>query len=314
MTILIAGSTGFVGTHLRHRLKGRALRLGTRDPERARSLHPQASWVLLDVERPSTLPAAMEGVDAVVYLVHQMRGEGPYGARELQAAADIADAAADAGVRRIVYLGGPRPLGPPSPHLKSRLATGERLRAGRVSTIELRASMIVGPGSESWLIVRDLAMRLPVMVLPSWLSSRSQPQHISDAVEAIAAAIDLEHPGSAAYDLPGPETLTARQIIERVAAARGFRHLMVPVPVLTPKLSSHWIRMVTRADFDIAKELVDGLKHDLVSPDDGFWRFVPNYRRTPFDEAVRLTLDAEGEVGGWQGRWERVVRKLAPSR
>ena len=145
-------------------------------------------------------------------------------------------------------------------------------RSTAVSAIELRASMIVGHGSLSWLIVRDLAARLPVMVLPRWLKSRTEPVAISDIVSALVGALDLEVAGSACFDVPGPDVLSGRDILLRTAAALGLASpLIVEVPFLSPRLSSHWVRLVTRADWSVAREIVIGLKTDLLASDASYW-------------------------------------------
>lgn len=314
--VVVAGASGFVGQHLVDRLTraGRVVRCGTRDAAAARTRDPARSWVTLDVDRPETLPEALQGADALVYLVHQMRGaHGPdLVARERASAEAVRLACVAAGVRRIVYLGGPAPAGAPSEHLAARLVTGEALRAGGVSCIELRAAMIIGVGSESWTMTRDLALRLPVMLLPKWLATRSQPVGIDDVVDALVAAIDDPLTGSGAFDLPGPEVLTAREVLERIAAQRGIRPVMVPVPVLTPSLSAHWLRFVTRADYGVARQLVDGLGSDLVSVGPGYWARMPGRAPTPFTEVVRRAFAAEaGTVPRRDLRWEAWVQRWA---
>jgi uncharacterized protein YbjT (DUF2867 family) len=294
--VVICGARGFVGSQLVRHLLGQDVdvRAGTRSPERARQSDPNVHWVELEVERPETLDRAFAGAESVVYLVHQMRSESSdLEALEVRSARHVAEAAARAGVSRIVYLGGPSPEGPASKHLRARLATGDTFRAGTVPTVELRAGMIIGAHSESWLIVRDLALRLPVMILPSWLSSRSQPIGIDDVVAALSYSLQMPEEQVGCYDLPGPETLTARRILERVSAHAGIRPVMIPVPVLSPSLSSHWIRLVTRADITVARKLIDGLIDDLVASGQGFWSIAPDLQRTPLDEAIRRALSEE---------------------
>lgn len=291
MNILLTGATGFVGAELAPRLvaKGWHVRLATRRPRRVRN---GQDWVLLDVDQRETLAPALEGCQAAVYLVHHV-AEVDYEARERAAAAAFGRAARQAHVERIVYLGGVEPLGPPSRHLRSRLETGAILRASGVPTFELRAAMIVGPGSASFRIVRDLACRLPAMVLPAWLSSSLQPIDVSDVTRAIVVALELplEHAGP--WDLPGPETMTAKDILMRIARIRNMRPLVIDVPMLTPRLSSAWLRLVTGADYKVARELVDGLSSSLVARGRSFWDIAPRHALVPFDEAVRHALAAE---------------------
>lgn len=311
---VICGARGFVGSHLTQALveRGHTVRAGSRHPERVDDTRPEVTWVELDVERPETLGPAFEGADAVVYLVHQMSDGGAgLEAREAASALAVREAAEAAGVRRLVYLGGPAPTGPISKHLAARLRTGQILRGGSLSAIELRAGMIIGAGSESWWIVRDLALRLPVMVLPRWLRNRSEPIAIDDVVRALIRAIEQEHEGSAWYDLPGPEQLTARQILERVAGVLHLRPWMFPVPVLTPRLSSHWLRLVTRADYVVSRQLVDGLNADLVATGTTFWALHPDLERTPFDTGVERAFAAETPIGGLRARLERLRLRRA---
>jgi uncharacterized protein YbjT (DUF2867 family) len=173
--------------------------------------------------------------------------------------------------------------------------------------------MVIGAGSESWLIVRDLALRLPLMVLPRWLHHRSQPLGLADVLTALQAALTLEEAASAVYDLPGPETVSGREILVRIAARAGIRPVMIPVPVLTPSLSSHWIRLVTRADYTVARQLVDGLTCDLVATGVSFWDRCPELPRTSLDEAIRAALAAEpeGAMSAAGRSLERLVRVVS---
>ena len=315
--VLVTGATGFVGSHLHPVLVSRGYDVigGTRDVRKARQAHPDRNFVHLDLHDPASVQSALEGCDYAFYLVHGMNsgGQADYARAELDAALGFREAAAAAGLRRIVYLGGMRPSGPPSRHLQSRLDTGQCLRDGAVPTVELQASMIIGRGSESFRMVRDLAARLPGMLLPRWLHSRTQPIGIADVVTALVHALAMDLRGSEALALPGPETLQARTIIARIARLLGRRPVLVDVPVLTPWLSSWWIRLVTRSDPRVASELVEGLRHDIVSPDDGFWARLPRYRRQSFDEAARLALAGEAEeISGIGAVVESAAEWLTP--
>jgi uncharacterized protein YbjT (DUF2867 family) len=213
--------------------------------------------------------------------------------REVRVATTFARAAAQAGLSRLVYLGGVAPAGPPSEHLRARLGTGEALRAGAVPCLELRAGMIVGTGSASWTIVRDLAARLPAMVLPAWLMHRSEPVALDDVVAALVAATRLPLPRSAVWDLPGPEALSGNEILRRVAAVMGRRPLLLRIPFVSPGLSSHWIRLVTRADHRLAAELVQGLTSDLLATHPGFWTAAGLPAPVALEEAARRALADE---------------------
>jgi uncharacterized protein YbjT (DUF2867 family) len=268
------------------------------------------AWRTCDLLRPETLPAALQGIKVAYYLVHSMGGgNDDFRQLERRAAEAFVAAAAAAQVERIVYLGGPAPRGRPSEHLRSRLEVGEILRGGPVSTVELRASMVIGAGGASWQIVRDLAVRLPVMVLPKWLKSRTRPVALDDVVAALAAAADLPLAGSAWFDVPGPEVVSGRQILERIAALRGRRILTLEVPLLTPRLSALWLKLVARTDFALARELVVGLRDDLLPEDDRFWTLIGHTPLLSFDEAARRALAGEPRPTGVR---RRVVRREEP--
>ena len=311
--LLLTGATGFVGRAVRPALAraGWRVRCLTRDAERARARTPGLDWVEGDVGDPNSCARALDGCSAALYLVHGI-GEGAgYHERERAAASTFVAAAARAGVGRLVYLGGVAPPrgGAGSEHLRSRLDVGAALRAGPVETIELRASMIVGFGSLSWLIVRDLAARLPVMVLPRWLKSRTQPIAIDDVVIALQRALDLPPAASAWFDLPGPVTLSGREILEETARIMGLhRPRMIEMPLLSPHLSSLWVRFVTRAKWSVAREVVVGLTQDLLATDDRFWRLIDHPNRLAFADAARRALDAEGRHRPLPGPWGAIER------
>jgi uncharacterized protein YbjT (DUF2867 family) len=310
-TILLTGATGFVGRGLWPALarQGYQVRCMTRDAESARARFPQQEWVSGDISRPEMLARALQGCQAAYYLVHGMAEGAPdFRRREVLGAECFAQAAREAGLERIVYLGGVAPAGKPSEHLLSRLEVGQTLRQGSVPTIELRASMIIGYGSLSWLIVRDLAARLPFMVLPRWLQSLTEPIGIDDVVVALTAALEVPLSGGQWFDIPGLEVLSCQQILVRTARLLGLKPpVMLQVPVLTPRLSSHWVRFVTRAEWSVAREVVLGLGSDLLSQSHAYWTLIGHSACCSFDEAARRALEAEKNApGGVAGFWRRV--------
>lgn len=290
--ILIMGATGFVGRHLQMSL--RTLKTpflcSSRDPAQAQEKNPEVSFVKLDVNRPATLRPAMEGCSAVFYLVHNMGAGGDYEAREKAAARSMVKAAAEAGVERLIYLGGVAPAAEPSKHLRSRLVTGEILRSGPVPCFELRAGMILGAESASWQICRDLAARLPFMLLPKWLDSRSCPVAIEDVISALVKTLELPVSLAGCYDIPGPQVLKASETLLKIAELRGTAPFSLRVPVLTPWLSSLWLQFVTRADYEIASEIVLGLTSDLLPSRKIFWDHMPEHRLVPFEVAAMRAL------------------------
>lgn len=315
--ILVTGATGFVGKHLSRALErdGYQVVAATRNLARARKKGAMGSLVQADLLDAASVRRALDGCSAAFYLVHGMadRGDANYSEVEARQAETFRMAARDAGVTRIVYLGGPRPQsGRPSKHLLSRLQTGEILRRGPVPTLELQASMVVGAESESFRIVRDLAARLPMMILPRWLSTCTEPVAIADVVFALTAALSIPLTQSRVLALPGPEILSGREILMRTAKQMGLSPHVIGVPFVSPHLSSFWIRLVTRADGQVATQLVEGLGHDLVAADLGIWALCPEHERLSFDEAVRRALaDERGPISLRARLGERIAQRLA---
>ncbi len=314
MTCLIMGATGFVGRHLRAIMPRETTRWGTRRPVAAARASGPGPWVACDANDEASLRKALEGVDSVAYLVHGMGSGGDYEAREAEAARLLARMAEAQGVGRIVYLGGVCPEGHPSHHLQSRARTGRLLASGRVPVVELRASMIVGPGSDSWHLVRDLSYRLPVMVLPRWLRSRSAPVAIWDVVEALKAA--LEGAGEAGiYSLPGPHILSSEEILRQVADCGGLKTRALRVPMPAPGLSKWWIRGVTGAPWPIVRELVEGLIQDLEPEHPPFWDQMEGYAPMDLKTAVVRTLAEERRrVSPLADAWEHFVARQFTTR
>ncbi len=281
----------------------------TRDAEQARRREPELEWAQGDVGDAASCARALDGCRAALYLVHGVGEGADYDRQEVTAASTFSQAADKAGVERIVYLGGVAPAGVGSKHLRSRLEVGEALRSGPVKTLELRASMIVGAGSLSWLIVRDLAARLPFMVLPRWLKARTQPVAIDDVVIALVRALDLSLDASAWFDVPGPVTLSGKEILDETARVMGLEPpRTLEVPLLSPRLSSLWVRFVTRARWSVAREVVLGLSEDLLAHDDRFWQLVGHPERLAFAEAARRSLDAERDERRVPGAWGIIER------
>ena len=266
---LVAGSTGYIGRLLAARLAeaDAPVRCLARNPDKARDLEDAGCEVVAgDVLEPESLRWAMAGVRVAYYLVHSMgRGStSDFAETDLRAATNFAEAAAEVGVERIVYLGGLGEGG--SRHLQSRHATAEALGSTGVDLTYLRAAVVVGSGSESFQTVYWLVRRLPAMVTPRWTSIRTQPIAISDVIESLAQVRDLE--GSREIEIGGPDVTTYGGMMDEMAKAMGRRPpLRIGVPFLTPKLSSLWIGLVTPVDTGVARPLVEGLSTETVVRD-----------------------------------------------
>lgn len=294
--VLLTGASGFVGGKLHGPLTqaDHSVRCLSRNLDVARKRQPTWDWRQGDLngdEEP--VLRALSDCAVAYYLVHGMgSSQADWVEKEMAAAERFGKLATRAGVGRVIYLGGVAPQGTPSPHLRARLQTGEALRSGSTPCLELRAGMIVGHGSISWQIVRDLAARLPAMVVPAWLGHRSEPVALADVLSALTAAATVPLPGSRWEDLPGPETLSGYDILLRVARLLGRKPWMLRIPLVTPRLSSHWIRLVTRADYRIARELVEGLTCDLVAEKRGFWE-VAHVKPMALEQGAQVAFAEE---------------------
>ncbi len=270
--ILLTGATGYVGGRLLSRLEHLPYRVRclSRRPEALRSrASDNVEVVQGDVLDPESLSVALEGVDTAFYFIHSMGATRDFEEEDREAATNFGTAAKAAGVRRIVYLGG---LGSSdadlSKHLRSRLETGDVLRSSGVPVIELRASIIIGSGSLSYELIRALVERLPVMVCPKWVSVLAQPIAIEDVLGFLVQSIELPDKESRIFEIGGPDQVSYGEIMSEYARQRGLRRLMIPVPVLTPYLSSLWLGLVTPVYSRIGKKLVESLRNPtLVSSD-----------------------------------------------
>ncbi|MGE0068107.1 MAG: NAD(P)H-binding protein [Solirubrobacterales bacterium] len=288
--IAVAGATGYIGGLLCKELleRGKEVRALARRPERAGDLAQAGCEVVrADVLEPASLGPALDGVDVAYYLVHSMgRGsDGDFARRDHQGAENFAAAAAAAGVRRIVYLGG---LGEGSKHLASRHETAEVLRAGPVPVAYFRAAAVIGAGSESFRTVFYLVKRLPVMVTPRWVTTRTQPIAVVDAVAYLADASDLDLPLDRELQIGGPDVTTYGGMIDELARALGRRPpFRITVPVLTPALSSLWIGLVTPVDAGVARPLIEGLATETVVTDPSGMELLPERVPVALEQALR---------------------------
>jgi uncharacterized protein YbjT (DUF2867 family) len=274
--ILLTGATGYVGGRLLPALEtaGYSVRCLARRPESLQQrVGPNTEVVRGDCLDASSLQRAMEGVDAAYYMVHSMGSTGDFENLDRRAAASFGEAAGRAGVRRIVYLGG---LGQQeeglSPHLRSRQETGETLRAAGVPVVELRASIVLGSGSLSFELIRALVERLPVMVCPRWVKVKAQPIAIEDVVAYLVESLDLPGDDSRVFEIGGGDQVSYSDIMREYARQRGLRRVLVPVPVLTPKLSSLWLGLTTPVYARVGRKLIEGVRNPTVVTDDAALR------------------------------------------
>ena len=293
--ILLTGATGYIGGRLRRRLEAesREVRCLARRPE---VLEPQVAQrtevVRGDLLKPETLPAAMRGISTAYYLVHSMASGGDFARADREAAQGFASAARAAGVERIVYLGGLGNEDALSDHLASRQEVGRILRESGVQTIELRASIIIGSGSLSFEMIRALVERLPVMVTPRWVRTLAQPIAAEDVIDYLVAALDAPPGRSLVLEIGGADRASYGDIMAEYARQRGLHRVMIAVPVLTPRLSSLWLALVTPLYARVGRKLVESLRNETtVSDTMAFGMF--GIRPRGLAEAIRRALADE---------------------
>jgi uncharacterized protein YbjT (DUF2867 family) len=303
--ILLTGVTGYVGGRLLPLLerRGLAVRCLARRPESLVGRVGSSTEVVAgDVLDRASLDRAMAGIDTAFYFVHSMGSDRDFAAEDRQAAENFAQAAAAAGVRRIIYLGG---LGNPdhnlSKHLRSRQETGDVLRAHHPRVVEFRASIVIGSGSLSFEMIRALVERLPVMICPRWVQVKAQPIAIEDLLNYLLAAIELPTGPSQVYEIGGPDQMSYGEIMHEYARQRGLRRWMIPVPLLTPYLSSLWLGLVTPLYARVGRKLVESLRNPtLVSNNLAETTFA--LRPRSVREAIRRALvneDREFAASRW---------------
>lgn len=269
--VLLTGATGYVGGRLLAALeaRGRRLRCVVRRPEHLRArVAPTTEVVAGDVSDPASLATALAGVDTAYYLVHSMDSTESFGAADRAGARNFALAARAAGIRRIVYLGGLGQGAELSTHLDSRQEVGRILRDEGVATIEFRAAIILGSGSLSFEMIRSLVETLPVMITPRWVATLTQPIGIEDVIAYLVEALDLARDGSGVFEIGGPDRASYGDLMREYARQRGLRRRFISVPVLTPRLSSLWLGLVTPVYARVGRALVESLRNETVVRED----------------------------------------------
>ncbi len=326
---LVTGASGYVGGRLVPALeaRGERVRCLARTPRYLEGrFSPATEIVRGDVLDPRSLEAVLEGVDTAYYLVHSMGSRADFRERDRVCAYNFACAARRQGVRRVIYLGGlgasggaaaPTGRRELSPHLASRHEVGGILAAHGPPTIEFQASIIIGSGSLSFELIRGLVNRLPVMVTPRWVRARAQPIAIGDVIAYLLRGLDLEADGNEVFEIGGPERVTYGELMREYARQIGVRRVMIPVPLLTPRLSSLWLGLVTPLYARVGRKLIDSLRHDTVVHDARAYEYFP-FRPLGVRNAIARALEEEdrrmartrwsdavsssGRRPGWGGR------------
>ncbi len=285
MKVTVFGATGVVGRALLPLLGEHDVTAVSRTPQ----TDAGARWVVADAASGDGVAEAIAGAEVVYYLVHSL-GSRDFEEQDRAAAEMVAKEAASAGVSQIVYLGGLGGDGPDaSPHLRSRRETGERLGSAGVPVTTLRAAMIVGEGSAAFATILGLVKRLPVMITPSWVSTPTQPIALDDIARYLAGVCGNEAALGESFDAGGPEVMTYRQMIERIARLRGRKLRLLEVPVLTPRLSSLWLHLVTPVNASVARPLIEVLKNPTIAREERLRTLLP-FELTPFDAAAKQAL------------------------
>jgi len=304
--ILVTGATGYVGGRLILPLldAGYQVRVLVRDPERlsGRSWLERVEVVQGDVSKAETLPTALEGMDVAYYLIHSLGGKD-FAERDEQAGRNFGKAAHAAGVQRIIYMSG---LGDPgddlSEHLKSRHATGDALREAGVPMTEFRAAVIVGAGSVSFEMIRYLTERLPILICPRWVYTKIQPISIGEVLQYLVKALVTPESTGEIIEIGGTDVLRYGDMMLGYAKVRGLRRYLIPVPVLTPLLSSYWVHFVTPISNSIARPLIEGLRNEVIVRDDKAKRLFPDVQLYNYATAVENALK-ELNAGHVESTW-----------
>jgi uncharacterized protein YbjT (DUF2867 family) len=294
--VLVTGVTGYIGRRLTGKLlhyPDLQIRIFVRNalkvPEKTRQ---QVEISEGDTFNQEKLAQALQDIDVAFYLIHSMAAGKDFSALDRQSAENFRDACIAAGVKKIIYLGGLGVRETASKHLLSRIETGEVLsaRQDRIVTIWIRAGVIIGAGSKSFEIIKNLVQKLPVMVTPKWVSTRTQPVAVDDVLSYLAAAIRLDTRENLIVDI-GSDPMTFREMLHLAARVMGLHRAIFPVPVLTPRLSSYWLIIFTPVPYQIAAELVEGLKSETVQQNDNAARYFPEIKPLAFEDAVRKAME-----------------------
>ncbi len=306
--VLLTGATGFIGGRLLRRFHEQGIRVRclVRSPKKFQTLYPNLSDIELaegDLVQGTGLAEALQGVQASYYLVHSMgpspgsAGKG-FAEKDRLAARNFRRAAEEAGVERIIYLSGLGEQGSGlSTHLSSRQEVGQILASGTVAATELRAGVIIGSGGASFEIIRYLTERLPVMVAPRWVDTRCQPIYVENVLDYLAGCLEVPETAGQIFEICGPDQFSYRELMLTYARVRGLTRFILTVPVLTPKLSSYWVQLVTPIPGSLVQPLIGGLKSEVICLDTRIHDLIP-VRLIPMEEAICTALSEEEQGPG----------------
>jgi len=311
--VLVTGATGYIGGRLVPKLLklGYSVKVLVRDPERIldRKWTDRVEIVTGDVLKSDTLEKAMDDVSVAYYLVHSMGGGTNFHKRDMDGASNFGNAAKLKGIDRIIYLGGlGDPNGDLSKHLSSRHQTGDALRESGVPVTEFRAAVVVGSGSVSFEIIRYLTERLPAMICPSWVYTKTQPISINDLLDYLVSAMSVPDSAGKVIEIGGKDVVTYREMMLGYAKARGLKRLLIPVPVLTPRLSSYWLHLVTPIPASIGRPLIEGLRNEVIVRKPNARELFPSINPVTYRDAVMITLE-DLEYGRLETSWSDAVGK-----
>lgn len=295
MNVLLTGATGYIGRRLKERLfsdKNVQLRLFVRNADKVRaSTRSRVEVFEGNTFDKGSLRRALQGIDTAYYLIHSMGTKGNFEELDRLSANNFREACITAKVKRIIYLGGLGRKETASRHLLSRLETGEILssKPEDIQTIWFRAGIIIGSGSASFEIIRNLVQKLPLMITPRWVRTRTQPIAVGDVLDYLFLAKDIEAKENLVVDI-GSEQMSFKDMLERAARVMGLRRRLIPVPVLSPKLSSYWLIFFTPVSYRIARALVEGLKSETIIQNDNATKYFPSISLLSYEKAVEAAL------------------------
>jgi len=295
-TVLLTGSTGYIGRRLFDRIKADPsfnIRLLIRNPKKfEQDKYPDVEVFSGDTLNKSSLKESLKGVDTAFYLIHAMGNKGNFESADRLSAVNFRDACIDAGVKRIIYLGGLGDKDSASKHLRSRIETGELLSAkpDKIQTIWFRAGVIIGSGSASFEIIRNLVQKLPVMTTPKWVTTKTQAVYINDVISYLVSSINLEYENDLIVDI-GSDTVSFEEMLIKCAEIMNLKRKIIKIPFLSPKLSSYWLNFITPVPISIASALIEGLKSETLKLNDNDSKYFPNINPLTYEESVKEALN-----------------------